>query len=374
MSMNGIDISNWQKDINAGAVPADFVIVKATQGTTYVSPSCDRQYHQAKSAGKLLGVYHYASGGGAVAEADFFLKNIQGYLKEAILVLDWEKGQNAAWEKGVTYAKEFLDRVYNKTGIKPLIYMSKSVCREYDWTSVVNGDYGLWVAQYANYNPTGYQTNPWTDDKGYGAWEAPVIFQYSSSGRLTGYNGNLDINIAYMDKEAWGKYAKGIGTSKPTHVNPPENKPNSPSNNSPINFTYSVRIEGGKILPAVTNLADYAGIRGKRITDIAIKCDKGSIWYQVHVLGGGWLPKVIGYNWNDHNNGYAGNGKPIDAVRVYYNTPQDIANAHGYQKAQYHVSPVNGNYYSWQYDDETSKGQDGYAGCFGKSIDRFQLF
>lgn len=225
MSMNGIDISNWQKDINAGTIPADFVIVKATQGTTYVSPSCDWQYQQAKAAGKLLGVYHYASGGGAVAEADHFLKNIQGYLKEAILVLDWEKGQNTAWGQGVTYAKEFLDRVYSVTGIKPLIYMSKSVCREFDWTSVVNGDYGLWVAQYANYNHTGYQANPWTDNKGYGAWKGPVIFQYSSSGRLDGYGGNLDINIAYMDGEGWRKYAGSTGNPNPSPEPQPADDP-----------------------------------------------------------------------------------------------------------------------------------------------------
>lgn len=146
------------------------------------------------------------------------------------------------------------------------------------------------------------------------------------------------------------------------------------SYNAYVKFTYAVRIEGGKILPAVTNLNDYAGIRGKRITDIAIKCDKGSLWYQVHILGKGWLPKVTGYSWKDSNNGYAGDGKVIDAVRVYYNTPKEIANAHGYQKSQYHVSPLRGNYYNWQYDNETRNGQDGYAGCFGKAIDRFQLF
>lgn len=175
--------------------------------------------------------------------------------------------------------------------------------------------------------------------------------------------------------------AFGIGstsTDSPTVNKPTVNQPaNNTLSNPPkslVNFTYAVRIEGKKILPEVTNLADYAGIRGRKITDIAIKCDKGSLWYQVHVLGGGWLPKVTGYNWSDHNNGYAGNGKPIDAVRVYYNTPQDVVRSSGYQKAQYKVSPVNGNYYSWQYDNETDNGQDGYAGCFGKAIDRFQLF
>ena len=59
---------------------------------------------------------------------------------------------------------------------------------------------------------------------------------------------------------------------------------------------------------------------------------------------------------------------------MYYSTPADIVNKYGYQKAQYRISPVNGNYYSWQYDNETGNGQDGYAGCFGVAMDRFQLF
>lgn len=70
MSLNGIDISNWQAGINLAAVPADFVIAKATQGTGYVSPDCARQIEQARQTGKRFGVYHYVSGGNAVAEAN----------------------------------------------------------------------------------------------------------------------------------------------------------------------------------------------------------------------------------------------------------------------------------------------------------------
>ena len=196
--------------------------------------------------------------------------------------------------------------------------------------------------------------------------------------------GDVQVFNSRMDELARGILgAFGIGCAqgappkaetKPAVNQSAASQASGSSTDAGIKFTYAVKTEGGKILPAVTNLADYAGIRGKRITDIAIKCDKGSLWYQVHVLGGGWLPKVTGYNWSDHNNGYAGNGKPIDAVRVYYNTPNDIMSRHGYQKAQYHVSPVSQGYYDWQFDDETGNGQDGYAGCFGKAIDRFQLF
>lgn len=209
MSMNGIDIASYQAGINLSVVPCDFVIVKATEGTGYVNPDFDRAYDQAVAAGKKVGIYHYANGAsGATAEADYFLYWIGDRVGNAILVLDWEQGGNSAFYSPA-YAKTWLDRVYSKTGVRPIIYMSKSVCRQFDWSAVAP-NYGLWVAQYANYSPTGYQSDPWTDNNGYGAWiNGPVIFQYSSSGHLAGWSGNLDLNVAYMDATAWMKYAQG---------------------------------------------------------------------------------------------------------------------------------------------------------------------
>ena len=136
--------------------------------------------------------------------------------------------------------------------------------------------------------------------------------------------------------------------------------------------SYRVR-SGGRWLPSVTDLSDYAGITGKAITDVAVKVSEGSVKYRVHIKDGGWLPYVTGYNTSDDANGYAGNGKPIDAIEVYYYTPEAVRNAHGYLRAKYRVSPLNGSYYPYQYDDETSSGQDGYAGEFGKMIDRLQI-
>lgn len=206
MSMRGIDISHWQQGINLATVGCDFVIIKATQGTKFVDPCCNKFYQAAKKAGKKLGVYHFADGkSSGTAEADHFIQNVKGYIGEAILVLDWEAD---ALKKGVAYAKEFLDRVFEVTGVRPLIYMSKSVCREYDWSSVVATNYGLWMAQYANKKPTSYQDKPWTDSKGLGAFKGYAIHQYSSKGQLPGYGGDLDLDIAYMTPAAWDKYAK----------------------------------------------------------------------------------------------------------------------------------------------------------------------
>lgn len=213
--MNGIDISKWQKGIDLSKVPCDFVIVKATQGVSYTSPEFKNQISQAISLGKLVGVYHYAGGGGAIAEAEYFLSVVKDYIGKAILVLDWEGEQNPNFANS-EYAKAWLEYVRQKTDIIPFIYMSKSVCRQYQWDPT----YPLWCAQYKNQQPTSYQENPWTDTKGFGAWSDCVILQYSSKGRLDGYNHNLDLDKAYINEAQWIAYAQGDIAPADTTIRP----------------------------------------------------------------------------------------------------------------------------------------------------------
>lgn len=201
--MQGIDISNWQKGIDLSVVPCDFVICKATQGTSYVSPDFSRQIKQAKSLGKLLGVYHYVDGSGAEAEATHFCKNISPYVREAIIVADWEPGSNKAFGTD-DYLRRFCQVIVNKTGVRPLIYSSKSY---FPFVIASELNLGSWIAQYANNNITGYQANPWNEG-GYSC----IIRQYSSTGRLSGYAGNLDLNKSYINREQWMKYASPDGS------------------------------------------------------------------------------------------------------------------------------------------------------------------
>lgn len=203
--MNGIDISRYQPSIDLSVVPCDFVIIKATQNTTFVSPTFKKQIADAEKAGKLIGVYHYAASGGVIREAEHFLKTVNDYIGRVILVLDWESDMNKNWGNH-KYAVDFLRYVREKTGITPFIYMSKSVCRAYSW----DNSFPLWVAQYKDRKPVyGYQTAPWTDKKGYGAWNAPSIFQYTSQGYLPGYAKNLDLDLCYISREEWCDFAAG---------------------------------------------------------------------------------------------------------------------------------------------------------------------
>lgn len=128
---------------------------------------------------------------------------------------------------------------------------------------------------------------------------------------------------------------------------------------------------GGRWYPPVTNLSDYAGDGRNPIKAVAIKVTQGSIEYRVHVRSAGrWYPIVTGYNIYDIANGYAGDCKnDIDAIEVYFKTPSGYT----YKKAKYRVAPINKNYYSWQLDNETGNGMDGYAGAFGVPIGKFQM-
>ena len=130
--LKGVDLSTWQA-VGTGDGDYDFVICKATgsDAGNYVDPKCDQHYQRAKSQGKLLGVYHFANpdAGSAEDQAKFFVDNIQGYIGEAILVLDWEFGNKS----NIAWAKAWLDKVYALTGVKPLVYASGAVVTGNDW-------------------------------------------------------------------------------------------------------------------------------------------------------------------------------------------------------------------------------------------------
>lgn len=139
----------------------------------------------------------------------------------------------------------------------------------------------------------------------------------------------------------------------------------STTSDTKVNVYYRVKTQKHGWLPEVKNLDDYAGWQGSPITDVAIRVDKGSIKYRVAPVGKDFLPYVTGCNIKDSNNGYAGNGKPIDRLEIYYNTPSNIR---PYKKAKYKV-----NNFDWQYDNEKTKGQDGYAGAKGVVATKIQI-
>ena len=201
-----VDVASHQKGIITGSLDCDAVICKATEGTGYVNPYCDEHYQSAKASGKLLGVYHYASGGNPEAEAEFFINNVQGYLHEAILVLDWESGDNAAWGDS-NWVARFCAHVVALTGINPMIYVQRSAVGQ----CIGLGDYGIWLAEYPDYALRG-----WGDyvEPNYSGDYA--MHQFTSSGNIAGWGDVLDLSLFFGDANAWRAYAGATGQPVPT--------------------------------------------------------------------------------------------------------------------------------------------------------------
>lgn len=150
------------------------------------------------------------------------------------------------------------------------------------------------------------------------------------------------------------------------------------------NVIYQAQIDGDYWLPQVINDEDYAGIRGRNITGITLSTDIGYAVYRVY-SNRRWLAYVDSRNSDisDYYNGYAGNGYSIEAVEVYYYTPDTLLynegphyqafTENGYKYAYYRVSTTGNDYFPYQTDNERNDGQDGYAGIYGRKVDRFQI-
>ena len=101
--------------------------------------------------------------------------------------------------------------------VRAILYASRSPINSYNWSSVANADYGLWVADYGSNTgtPGNKPVVKW--------WPFYILWQYTSRGRISTYGGNVDLNYFYGDADTWRKYANPSGTSKPVV------KPSQPS-------------------------------------------------------------------------------------------------------------------------------------------------
>lgn len=229
--LKGIDISNWQNGLSIGAIKGqiDFVIVKATEGTSFVDKQCDKFFQAAKKAGLKLGFYHFARHADPVVEADYFYRNTKNYFGDAIPVLDWEDGQSIDW------VNKFVARIHELTGVWCWVYSNAWRFNQ----GTVNLNCARWIAGYPKNGITdisyGVNNNmPYTVNNGLvAAW------QFTSSGRLSGYSGNLDMDVFYGDDNAWDAYV-GKKTNDNEENNTTAQKPSTPATKDPEGSTLDV--------------------------------------------------------------------------------------------------------------------------------------
>lgn len=226
-----IDVSSWQNGINVTTTGAQIVVTKATEGVGYVNPDCDRVVQDALAAGQGVGVYHFAhTENSAVDEAHYFINHTRGYIGKGIVpILDWEP--TALWD--TNWALTWLQTVEKAWGTKPIIYTNQYAENSYDWSAVVAGDYGLWIAAYTlGYTPI-YGFNPPAIQPTLRNWPFAVAWQYTSTGYVNGWNGGVDLSVVYGDLNTWHAYAgSGQVAPKPTPQPAPQPapQPSTPGN------------------------------------------------------------------------------------------------------------------------------------------------
>ena len=209
--LNGIDISNHQggmylKSVLAQNPTTRIVIVKASEGVSFVDANMSGFVDAALAKGCLVGIYHFArpERNTALAEAAWFLKFFQKYKGRAVPILDWESPGSG----NVEWAAKWLERVALATGSTPMFYTYESVENKYNFTPI--NKYPLWIAKYkdhdADYDFDMTNAGPRPTVK---HWSKYWMWQWTSSGRLKGYNGNLDCNAFYGTADDWNKWLTG---------------------------------------------------------------------------------------------------------------------------------------------------------------------
>ena len=202
--LKGIDVSGhngwpFNSVTEAGYLESDFVIVKATQGTGFVNSGFSGAADRTLGDGKLLGFYHYASGGDARAEAEHFWSIASAYNCRGIPVLDFEQYQNMPAWNDEDWPLAFVTRYHELSGVWPMVYVSAA----YRYKVAECADHcALWVAGYPRSNITtwenltfNYKINPWK------SW---TVWQFTSAG-------GLDRNWGNLTRAAWAAISHGDG-------------------------------------------------------------------------------------------------------------------------------------------------------------------
>lgn len=192
----GIDVSKWQQDINWEEVKnsgIEFAMIRMGYQTDYdgeyvVDPYFISNIEGAKSVNLPVGIYFYSYAKNvnqAEEQAKWVIENLKDYEIDLPVAFDWESWNSFNTTGMSLYtinkvANTFLD-ILEQAGYKGMLYSSKTYLEKIWYPT----KHTTWLAQYndrATYN---------------GEY---LIWQMSSTGRVNGIKGNVDIDVMYLEK------------------------------------------------------------------------------------------------------------------------------------------------------------------------------
>lgn len=189
----GIDVSKWNGNINWDKVKSagiNFAIFREGYGKRdprQIDKKFKDNINGAKNAGIYTGIYHYSyadSVEDAINEAQFCLENIEGFKLEYPVIIDVEDKEQLKLNnrQRTDIVKAFCSEI-EKAGYYAMFYCNLNWLLNYLLKDELCSKYDLWLAE-------------WNKDKpscSCGIW------QYSSTGKIDGISGNVDLDISYKN-------------------------------------------------------------------------------------------------------------------------------------------------------------------------------
>lgn len=190
----GLDLSSWQDDVDFEKLKesgVEFVILRVGSEDKNDERFLDSRFKEyITEANKLnipVGVYFYSYADSiekSREDAYWILEQIKDYKIDLPIAFDWEN-----WSKFNNYhlslyklsqmAKAYLD-VFKENGYDGMLYSSKLYLENF-WMDI---NYPVWLAHYVDVS----------------SYKGKYIFwQLTSSGRVPGIYGDVDIDIRYLD-------------------------------------------------------------------------------------------------------------------------------------------------------------------------------
>lgn len=195
MELFGIDVSQYQGNIDWNQVKdagVKFAFIRGGYGKNNIDPYFHQNAKGATAVGIPIGIYWFS-----------YALNTEMAVNEAKYAIDLAKQYNVTWpiaydlegdsvsyasRQGVTITKQLATdmakafcQTVEQAGYTPMNYTNLSYYYNYFDRSQI--PYDIWYAQYSSTRSI--------DDMS--------IWQYSSSGSVSGISGRCDVNIAYKD-------------------------------------------------------------------------------------------------------------------------------------------------------------------------------
>ena len=219
----GIDVSKWNGTIDWSSVRKagiDFAFVRTSYrgtstGKLSQDPTAAANMKNAAAAGVKVGAYIFSQAiteKEAVEEAEYLLQTVKGYNITMPLVFDFEyyaegrlSNKKLSRRAQTDICLAFCERIL-KAGYTPLVYANKSMLSSDLYASEISAKAPVWLAHYTS--KTDYSGD-------YDFW------QYTSSGKVSGISGNVDMNFWYIKPGSTISYGTGSTVSSVQNTTTP---------------------------------------------------------------------------------------------------------------------------------------------------------